>query len=672
MGKLNRLYERIFNSPRNFDRVSFQKTKHLLFQYILLAIIAWIIFFVVFVYDVINREILINNEIRDTVEVPKITMFLHEGNIDYFSLNNLTLDTDYNELNYDKVESCFYGSNNTYYCNNLYREENKNIPYEIFSNKQINIQPFNITFQQTYLNFNIQTILKNSSQNLGFVLYFGNSLYTFVGPMKIEILFKLEIINGNGYQVFKYTPNIVTTLLDDLICESYNNTLGLINNCSSNTLSVIYQSNIVPHYTIETTLQMILRILKDTFSIGKLIIVLTSLAISFFSTKFLFKKKTAWFDNSIRDAVLYHFHFHVLEDDKPLDNKKEKTKKKEILFNNNENQRLLNKTEDEYLKDNKDTMGSENKFKRLIESIPPQDKYSIPLSRFSTLKIITLVIILIGLGTFIAMKDLQNRLISTNYTDMDYIDIPPFNLTIKSIRNSTNTLWLQWDEVLPNGEEIYCKVNSTDFSNSNCNQTLYYPDNITIFDFPNIIYNGKSGLISVGRNEKYIFQIDTVSLYTSELESKDLTYAIFYFNDIAYYIRPYSNISIELTKSVFHHPDGRNITSYEPSFTVLPLPIVSFTDINAYSGTTYIYIWYSSNVVSDIFQETNLQLIERTATDFFSFVSPISVLVGLFFTKILVKFYFKYSTTHVEYKTREAIIYHLRNYEHYKPIFRRI
>ncbi|KAN0039263.1 hypothetical protein ACTA71_001457 [Dictyostelium dimigraforme] len=664
MGQFNRLFERIFNSPRNFDSISFQKTKHLLIQFCILGVIGWIIFSIILVYDILNKQVFINNEIRDTVEVPQITLFIHEGKFDYYSLNNLTIDTNFNQLNYSEVNSCYYSNIiKNYNCGQSNRED---ITYTINKCQTIVIDPFNITFQETYLNLNFQTLVENSNPNLSFVLYFGDILFSFVGPMKIQLLFKMEIINKDGVETFKYIPTVVTSLSQDLLCETYNNTLGFIKNCSSNTLSVFYQSNIVPTYTLETGLQLFIRILIDTFSIGKLILVLVSLTITFFSTKFIFlNNKTDWFNNSIRDAVLFHIYFYILENDKPENKKKRPIQKEKPSKNKDEIESLLGKNDII----SRETMGSRNKFRRLIQSIPPQDKYSIPLSRFNYVQYFVIGIVLFGVGIIIAIKDLQSRMITSTYSDLDFVNLPSFNFTFESVRNSTKTIWSSWNEHLPNGEYNNCWSNSTiDYNQFNCQSSPNYPG-YTTFQFPGISYSGDNGSIALGRNQYYSLQISSSSSFISyQPPSKDLTYAILYLNEIAYYVRPYSNISIELTKSVFHQPDGTNITTYEPSITSLPTQTNTF--LGTYSGETYIFIWYSSNVVNDIYQETNLQLLQRTATDFFSFVSPITTIVGLLFTKIIVKFCFKYSTAHVEFSIREAIIYHLRNYEFYKPIFR--
>ncbi|KAM9958712.1 hypothetical protein ACTFIW_012301 [Dictyostelium discoideum] len=673
MGKLNRLYERIFNSPRNFDSISLQKTKHLLFQFCVLGAIGWIIFFVVLIYDVLNQQVFVNNEIRDIVQVPSFTVFLRFTNMDYFSLNNLTMETDYNELDYGKVESCYYSqSEDQYLCENFKNEENKNLNSSIYYHKKIDVEPFNITFQQTYINLNIQSILDNSTQGLGFVFRFGDYAYSLVGPMKAELLFKTEMIIDQGVETLRYIPNLVTSLLDDKVCQKYSNTLELRNNCSSISLSIIYQSNIVPRYSLETGPQLLIRILINTFSIGKLTLVLLSLVFSFYSKKFLFKKRTSWFENSVRDAVLYHFNFYVLENDKPCLKKEKLTKLEKSIVDQGDLDRLLNKNE-KIIKNEQETMGSESKYKRLLEGIPPQDKYSISLSRFSLFQIIVSALILILIGIFIATKDLKNRLATTSYNDIDYLELPSFNFTIESVRNSTDTYLLKWEETLPNEDFLECTsfLNGSyvDFKKPTCDKTLDYPSNTTSIEgFPTISYNSEGGSILVGKNQNYSLVLYTFSVYNTQYQSPDLTYATLYINDIVYYVRPYSNISIELTKSVFHQVDGTNITSYEPSVTSVPLTTISVP--NAFTGTSYIYIWYSSNVVSDIYLETNYQLIKRTFTDISSFISPITTIVGLFFTKILIKIYFKYSTAHVDFKVREAIIYHLRYYENYKSIYR--
>ncbi|KAN0031025.1 hypothetical protein ACTA71_003997 [Dictyostelium dimigraforme] len=666
MGKLNRIYERLFNSPRNFDSISVQKTKHLLFQFCFLGFVGWIIFFIVLAYDVLNREVFISTEIMDTIQVPAIKIFLEQENMDYYSINNLPKLTNFNELNYNQVESCFLEYDLTYNCSNTNIEENKIINYTVTDISEIDIEPFNITFQNTYLSINFQSLLENNTnQNLAFVLYFGDFLYFLVGPMKIELLFKIEIVNNNGVETIKYVPTLITTLLDDLLCETYNNSLEFRKNCSSNTISIIYQSNIVPIYTFESNLELSIRILSNAFSIGKLVLVLISLAITFISTKFLFNKKTDWFHNSIRDAVLFHFNHYILEDDKPIEIKKSKIKKKiqsKEKKDQQENELLINNNENEI------TMGSKNKFHRLFQNIPPQDKYSIPLSRFTMIQFVILGLILLGVGTFISVKDIQSRLVTTTYYDMDFIDLPSFTFTFESIKNSTNTTLLEWEEELPDGTINYCKVIYINPFHYRCESPLNYTEK-AIFEFPKIRYNDDNGSISLGRNQVYSLSFYTLSHFISYVDpSKDLTYAIFYLNEIPYFIKPYSNISIVLTKSMFHRPNGTTMESYDPSITVLPFD--TDTVLSAYSGLTEIHIWFSSNIVKEIYQETNLQLLQRTVTDFLSFLSPISTIIGLLFTRILIKFYFKYSTAHVDYPIREAIIYHLRNYDQYKSIFR--
>ncbi|KAN0039264.1 hypothetical protein ACTA71_001458 [Dictyostelium dimigraforme] len=673
MGQLNRIYERIFNSPRNFDSISVQKTKHLLFQFCIFGVIGWIIFFSVLVYDILNQEVFVNNEIRNTVEIPSSTIYLRRSTIDYYSLNNLAMDIDYNQMNYSDVKSCYYSwDKETYFCENLNRTENSNLYRNVSDDLQkMVIQPFNLTFQQTYINLNIQSLLHNSTQGTGFVFRFGNYAYSLVGPIKAELLFKTEVIIDEGVETLKFIPNLVTTLLDDKVCQEYNNTLQLRNNCSSISLSIIYQSNIVPHFTLETGSQLFIRILINTFSIGKLILVFLSLAFSFYSKKFLFKKRTSWFENYIRDAVLYHFNFHVLENDKPCNSKEKLTNLEKSIVNQGDLDRLLDGNEKK-MKDDQETMGSERLFKRIFESIPPQDKYSIPLSRFSLLQVVVLGLVLIGVGVFVATKDLKNRLVTTSYTDVDYLELPSFNFTIESVRNSAFPFLIQWKETLPNEDFLECsnlRNETYDPKNPICSQTFNYPSNTTSFErFPTLSYNANGGSILVGRNQNYSISFYTVSKNTTQYQSPDLTYANLYLNDIVYFLRPNSNITIELTKSVFHQPDGTNITSYEPSVTSSPLTTIH--NNSYYGGQSSIYIWYSSNVVSDIYQETDMQLLKRTFKDFSSFISPISFIIGLLFTKILIKIYFKYSTAHVDYSLREAIIYHLRHYKKYKSIFR--
>ncbi|KAK5578740.1 hypothetical protein RB653_008413 [Dictyostelium firmibasis] len=666
MGRINRLYERIFNSPRNFDRVSIQKTKHLLIQFCILGVLGWIIFFTVLVYDVLNQQVFVNNEIWDNVEVPQFSIYFRNTNIDRYSLNNLTTDTDFNQLDYDQVSYCdYYQTDDTFYCQNS-REENKNFNISTSLDK-ITVEPFNITIKETYINLNIQTSIGNGSQSTGFILIFGDLVWSLSGPMKAELLFKTEVMIENDVKTIKYIPNLVTSLLDELVCEKYNNNLDFQNNCSSITLSIIYQSNIVPHFTLETGWELLFRILINTFSIGKLSLTLLALVFSFYSKKLLFKKKTSWFENSVRDAVLYHFHFHVLEHDKPS-TKKEKLTKLERSIDQGDSDKLLNRNEKKIKRD-QETMGSESVFKRLLESVSPQDKYSIPLSRFSLIQYIVMVIVLIGIGAFIAIKDLQNILVQTVYTDMDFIQLPSFDFAFESVRNSTDTYLLETLEYLPNGANSSCTYTSPDSNNPICNKTINYPeDTIDFSKFPEIsYYGGDYGSISLGKNQSYSFFLKTNSSSKIQAHSQDLTYLILYLNDIVYYIRPFSNISIELTKSIYNDIDGTTKESYDPSVTVIPLSVYS----GGLENYTLIYMWYSSNVVSEMSQETTFQLLKRTFTDFSSFISPTTTVVGLFFTKILIKIFFKYSTAHVDSKTREAIIYHLRNYEKYKPIFRK-
>ncbi|KAN0038282.1 hypothetical protein ACTA71_000454 [Dictyostelium dimigraforme] len=683
MGKvLTNYFNKIFNSPKNYDDLSSKKTKNFLLLLCFLGIILWIIIIIVVVKDSLSRLTFMTNQIENQITIPSLS-FIFLKNISQYAINLPPTQVIPSEVIFANGFYCQISGIDPKKENctnqNLFPSYVEYIPIQ----NKIYINEFNLTFEKQYLNINIgQNLAKynsSSTKDMTFTTFMVNiNDYNFIltGPIDTQIMIKKTIrIDRYEKETINYIPSIFGAAEKSTTCPYYPDQGYGYKNCSTVSVSVVFESNIVSIYKEETNLQLFKRILKDIFSIGKLVLILMALIITYYQTKFLFKEETAWFDNNIRDAVLFHFNSWQLD---PSDEEE----KPPGCFG-----RLINKIKAPFLcccckpdppkkltrkeKMDKDTKGSSNPIVRLFQGVPNQDKYSGSIGLIYLIKLGLVVVGVIIYGVFIALQDYNNRLIISKLDNVGQLELPEIQFNYTGVN-----YWItQYEESLPGGLTKNCKINTQTYTIENCAYSSGFPGETLLFSGPklnNILI--KNDTIHLKDNQHYDFKIGSRVAILNSFPSFEYVHITLDLNGIEYYLRPFSNITIHLEKNVYHYTNGSTITSYNPRI-LQTQNVVNYYGPNGnyttYYGETTVSFFYSSASIKHIFIEGNLDLGFRILSDIGAFYTPVNIVISMFFTYVVIRFANKYDTAHVEPFIREAILYHMKYYDKYSIKFRR-
>ncbi|KAM9993667.1 hypothetical protein ACTFIZ_011651 [Dictyostelium cf. discoideum] len=689
-GFLTNFYNKIFNSPKNFDDISSKKTRNFLMLLCFLGIILWIIIIIVVVKDSLSRLTFMTNEIENEIIVPYLILGFHT-NISQYAINSPPSNVIPSDINFPDGYYCQIPDiTKPESCTNIdllpFDKEFDPIKNEIFINN------FNLTFEKNYFNINIGQKLKkynqSSTDDITFTTFqMGINNYNFFmnGPVDLQVMIK-KTIRIDRYQ--KETINFIPSMLGagerSKTCPYFGDlTLGILN-CSTVSVSIVYESNIVSIYREETNIQLLKRILKDIFSIGKLILTLMGLLIAYYQTKFLFNDQTTWFDNNVRDAVLYHFNYHELDpaddEEKPpgcIARLKSKiTSAIKYVFccgyhfcYKPKPPKNLSREE----KIAKETKGSGCPIIRLFQGVPNQDKYSFSIGIIGWIKLGVVVLAVIIYGVFIGIQDYNNRLIISKLDELDHLEIPAiqFNYT-------GSDFWLmKYQEYLPNNQRKYCSINSTEpiYKIGKCTSTYGFPNQTLTFNGDYLTnLEIKNDTIQLKENQYYGFKIETNIALWDFFPSFEFVHIAMNINGIEYYLRPFSNNTIHLEKNVYHYDNGTSITSYNPRIFQAQDEIKYLAkqgNYSYYSGNTTVNFFYSSSNVKHTFIEGNSDLAFRILSDISAFYTPVNIFITLFFSYLVIRFANKDPSAHIDSSIREAILYHMRYYEKYSVKFKK-
>lgn len=514
------------------------------------------------------------------------------------------------------------------------------------------------------------------------------------GPIDLQVMIKkTKRIDRHQEETMNFIPSVLGAGEKSSTCPDFGDRSRGYLNCSTVSVSIVYESNIVPTYREETNIQLFKRILKDIFSIGKLILTLMGLIIIYYQTKFLFKDQTAWFDNDVRDAVLFHFNYHELDpaddEEKPPGFFARQLSKIKSFFS-----KIISaikyvacccyrcrskpvpkppKTLTRQEKIAKETKGSGCPILRLFQGIPNQDKYSGSISLINSIKWLLLAIVVIIYGVFIAIQDSNNRLIILKLDNLDKLEIPAiqFNYT-------GDNFWLKnYHEYLPFGQRKFCGINNTEpiYNIKKCTSTNGFPNQTLTLNGDHLTnLEIKNDTIQLKENQYYGFIIESSVALWDFFPSFEHVHITMNINGIEYYLRPFSNNTIHLEKNVYHYSNGTSITSYNPRIFQAQDEI-NYLGKNAnytyYYGNTTVNFFYSSSSIKHTFIEGKTDLRFRIVSDILAFLTPVKIFFTNFFTYLVIRFANKYSTAHVDSSIREAILYHMRYYEKYSKKFKK-
>ncbi|KAK5579625.1 hypothetical protein RB653_009310 [Dictyostelium firmibasis] len=696
MGKfLTNYYKKIFNSPHNFDDISSKKTKNFLMLLCFLGLILWIIIIIIAVKDSLSRLTFMTNEIENEITIPSMGLGV-VNNISQFAINQVNSDVISSDIDFSNGSYCLdYNDPLNKICKN-------NDKFPFLSSKSsplvIRVLNFNLTFEKQYFNLDVgQKVLKKNSSvdmvtdSLIFIDFNGYS-FNLYSPIDFQIMVKkTKRIDRYQNEYVNFIPSVIGSGRKTLHCTYYPDTNYSYRDCLTTSISVIYESNIVSVYREETNLQLFKRILKDIFSIGKLVLTIMSLIIIYYQRKFLFTEQTARFDNSIRDAVLYHFNIHELnpadDEEKPpgcfgrlLNSISSKIKK---IFcccgccGCCETQQPVKLSREQKIQ--KETKGSNNPFFRLFQGIPNMDSHSFSLGIISNIKWGIVVVVVIIYGVFIGIQDWNNRLIILKLDALDQLEVPDVNFV-----SGYDNFLMEYQEYLPSGQSKQCKIDETLQEVVNCTYSLAnefnYPNSTLSFSsnqydiFSNVSIN--NGTVLLKDNQYYRLTFKTRIAIWDPFPSFDHSTLTMNINGLDYNLRTFSNNTVQLEKSVYHYSNGTSIISYNPkifqSLNQMEYIGKSVTpNYTLYDCSAIITFFYSSTNVKHIFIEGNRDLGLRVLSDIGAFYSPVSIFITLFFSYLVVRFANKDPTTHVEPSVREAILYHMKYFDRYSKKFKK-
>ncbi|KAN0037416.1 hypothetical protein ACTFIV_002762 [Dictyostelium citrinum] len=662
-------------SPKNFDSISIKKTKYNVLIFLILFIIFQFIIVIVSIKDSKNRLTFVESKIENDLKVPH---FFINSNISSFSYNILNVENDAIET-YLKNGCDFNFLNGNCSCkeNQDFKVTNgSGVFYPYYTPSNV------ITFQKTYIRV-VSNYIKipnpspvdQKKQKMAGIAFYDDLDLIVSPPAKVQFLLKKEVyIDRYGTEKVHLSPVLITSPFPLPVCNNLTSGEPIFD-CFTIDISILYQTNIVLYYTEETDRQLITRILADISSVSRLILYLLYITISFIITRFLFNQKTAWFPNSIRDGILYHFKYYRVQKNLTQVTKETPSiiskifrKLKNIGKNENdidlfEERNQYEKLKDEAYKIKKATEGSKIKLKRIFQSIDPQDEDSYNLSKVSKFKLFIFIILMIIISAIIIFKNASNRMAITQFENQQLLDLPKLNFSF--IGNNIN--WIKSTEILPNGESKICS-----YQFNNCQSPNDFPNN-TIIDYHSAIVNSDS--IFMKENEIFQFHVDfSIILFDQEILDLNNIIIKLTLNEIDHLITPFSNVTVLLEKTIFHKFDGTNETMYDTNLIVTFVPYSSYYNetsfIATYIGKSFLNIQYSENQVRHIYEETDFQLGKRLLKYIMAFSSPLSIIIGLIFTYIVIRFLFKTPSAHCDPTVREPIIFFLNYYRKYPEIFK--
>ncbi|KAM9975085.1 hypothetical protein ACTFIW_008560 [Dictyostelium discoideum] len=637
------------------------------------------------------------NEIDNQIIIPNL-IFLFNTNISQYAINSPSSEVIPSNINFTNGYFCGIPENSKIEnCINTdllpFDKEFDPIRNEIY------IKNFTLTFEKEYFNINIGQELKkyneSSASNVTFTTFGMNiNNYNFLlnGPIDLQVMIKkTKRIDKHQKETINFIPNVLGAAEKSNTCPFFSDLSRGYLNCSTVSVSIVYESNIVSTYREETDIQLFKRILKNIFAIGKLVLTLLGLIISYYQTKFLFKDQTAWFDNNVRDAVLFHFNEYVLDPDddkeKPPGFFARQLDKIKSFFSKiisaikyvacccyRCRSKPVPKPPKELTREEKiekETKGSGCPIIRLFQGVPNQDKYSSSIGLINLIKMGLLLAAVIIYGVFIAIQDYNNRLIILKLDNLDKLEIPAiqFNYTGRDF-------WLgKYQEFLPFDQRKYCDINRTEpiYKIGKCTSTNGFP-NQTLTLTGNHLTNLeiKNDTIQLKENQYYGFIIESSVALWDPFPSFEFVHITMDINGIEYYLRPFSNNTIHLEKNVYHYNNGTSVTSYNPRIFQAQDEINylgKLGNFSYYNGNTTVNFFYSSSSIKHTFIEGRLDLGFRILSDISAFYNPVNIFITLFFSYLVIRFANKHDTAHVDPSIREAIIYHMRYYEKYSKKF---
>ncbi|KAN0044617.1 hypothetical protein ACTA71_006135 [Dictyostelium dimigraforme] len=663
-----------FYSPKNYDDISIKKTKYNIFIFIILLLVFHFIVFIVTLKDSNDRLTFIESKIENDLEIPHFIIF---SNISSFSYNVLNIKDITEQQNF-KNPCEFDYLNGNYSCLNnsnlIDVDEDEFTFYPVFMS-------LNITFQKTYIRL-ISNILSNPNatkmekrnEKQSFIDFQDQFYLSIAPPSRVEILLKKEvIIDRYGTEKVNLSPSVISTPLLSDICQNLI-TNGSQPDCFVIDISILYQTNIVLYYSEETDRQYFTRVLAEISSISRLVLYLVFSILTFIITRFLFDQKTAWFPNSIRDGVLYHYKHYRVEHNL-IDAPKgppfiyRVIGKLENLFKNEKNEIALHEERNQYekLKDvayktKKATQGSKNIYKRIFQGIDVQDNYSHSLSKVAKIRLLIFVSIMTFLSIIIIIKNAPNRMVTTQFKNQPLLELPKFNYSLIS----DDLLWQETLVILPNGESRQCS------SINGCKQSSNF-ENITLIENQQNLFVPPDS-IYMNQNQKFQFKAN-YSIHMNGNKTLDVNMIAMKLtiNEIEHIISPFSNVTVLLEKTVFRKYDKSTINMYDNNIivsTVFPrFDYENETDIFL-SGFSYLTFQYPNNEERIIKVETNFQLLKRLVQYILAFSSPLSIIIGFIFSNIVIRLLFKSPSAHCDPTVREPIIYFLKYYKSYPKIFK--
>ncbi|KAN0037417.1 hypothetical protein ACTFIV_002763 [Dictyostelium citrinum] len=630
-----------------------------------------------------NRLTFVDYKTENDLQFPNISVFSNISSFSYNIFEVKNIEEPYNsnfhgcEFNYlNGNSSCPNHSNYSYYITD----------YNTFNPIYLSSK---ITYQKTYIRIIlllyklITNVLKNPNATLGekeleksVLIEFQYDSYVIISPpAKVQFSIKKEVyIDKHGIEKVHLIPSVITTPFPLAICNNFTSN-EIIHSCYTIDISFSYASDVVLYYTDETDRQYITRVLADISSISRLILYVIFYILTFFISRFLFDQKTAWFPNSIRDGVLYHYKYYRVQNNiieapkeppiifRIISKLKNLFRKERNEFDLYEQRNQYEKLKDETYKIKKATEGSKIIYKRIFQSIDPQDDDSYNLSKVMNIKLWIFISLMLLISVIIIIKNAPNRMASTQFENQDLLELPKFNYSF--IGN--NVFWEDTIEILPNGDSRECKwfINSVDCKTSNNFEDLILIEGHNV--------SGTSNSIYMKKHEKFQFKVNYLLILNGfEVFNMNKMIIKLTINDIDHLFTPFSNVTIFLEKTNFFTQNKSIITMYDTNTIVSSIPYVlnlNGTTLFA-KGTSYLNIQYPDNEVRTIKVETNFQLLKRLIQYILAFSSPISLILGFIFSNIVIRLLFKTPSAHCDPTVREPIIYFLKYYKKYPEIFK--
>ncbi|KYQ94470.1 hypothetical protein DLAC_04769 [Tieghemostelium lacteum] len=292
-----------------------------------------------------------------------------------------------------------------------------------------------------------------------------------------------------------------------------------------------------------------------------------------------------------------------------------------------------------------------------LKGIPDQDFYSEKKALVEKVRYVVILLMVLILIAIFFSKNNQNRLIFISNKLESSIALPNVTFCL----NACGSCQLNEFIVVNNNKKIswYCNNEASSCSFFGTNQEFAYTDG-KCFEIGGPSFNVQSAeeFWTIAIQSRYVEEYPQINFKIININNTDA-------QPRSFPLLLHSDNNLFFEKSVYKgQNDEQGIESFSPFFqSIISASEPCVDDPSMNCGTLKLQIQATSMMVSTTNEETDSGLAKRTITDVGSIFNIGNIVILLFFSLILSRFLYKDQSAWVNHEIREAVIYHMKNYD---------